>query len=253
MRRAPVERDRQDAASEPHLVGQVVAVGVDHHRGVHPVERALAGQVLLAGVALLGRRPEQHDAAGEGVRTPAVQRVQREKRPDAARRDDVVAAAVPDAGQGVVLGADRHRAAGVPGDELGAQRRLQPVDADRRLDAVPGQQGRQRGGRAVLLERGLRVLVEVERQVAQLAGEGVRGIRQLVGELAGRAGERRLDPRRRGRQRMSLLAQVAAEEVGRNGRLGGEGHGATLSSASGPQVTAALNVIWLAKAPQRAD
>ncbi|GAA1177155.1 hypothetical protein GCM10009584_18290 [Ornithinimicrobium humiphilum] len=58
------EKVGQEAATEPHLVGQVVAVGVHHDRGVDVVEGAAAGHELLAGVALLGGRAEEHDPAG---------------------------------------------------------------------------------------------------------------------------------------------------------------------------------------------
>lgn len=77
---------------------------MDHHGGVDPVERPGAGEEFLAGAVLLGGRAEQHGRAAG----PLQDGDQREEGADGRGADDVVPAAVTDAGQRVVLGQHRH-------------------------------------------------------------------------------------------------------------------------------------------------
>src|SRR5262252_8113895 len=74
-----------------------------HHRGVATVERTLPCHDLLAAEAFLCRRAEVADAAGK----PRAELGERDGSAKSAGRDDVVAAGVADAGQGVVFGEDR--------------------------------------------------------------------------------------------------------------------------------------------------
>jgi hypothetical protein len=83
----------------------VEAGGVDHERGVDPVERAALRHLDLAAAPLLGRRAEHHDAPSRLCRD----RRSREARAQPGGGDDVVPAAVPDAGQRVVLAQHRDR------------------------------------------------------------------------------------------------------------------------------------------------
>src|SRR5699024_943174 len=98
------EGDPQQATAEPHLVGAVIAVAVDHDGRVEAVEGAAASHDLLAGVPFLGRRAQQHDGAGHGVRVGLIEGVQGEEGADSCGGDDVVSAGVADLGQGVVFG-----------------------------------------------------------------------------------------------------------------------------------------------------
>ena len=81
------------------IVAQVGAGGVDHHRRVDAVERALLGHEDLAAAALLGRRAEDDDPAAELVG----ERGGGQPGAEPGGADDVVPAGVADAGQGVVL------------------------------------------------------------------------------------------------------------------------------------------------------
>ncbi|WP_431831702.1 hypothetical protein [Brachybacterium epidermidis] len=83
-----------------------------------------------------------------------------------------MAAAVADAGQGVVLGENRDgRRVGRSGAlaaDLGADRRVQAVHAELGVDAVALEDPHDRGGGAVLLEGDLGMLGEVDHQVDEL-------------------------------------------------------------------------------------
>ncbi len=95
-----------------------------HQRRVYIGEHAALDQDHLAAPALLGRRANHDHAAGQFVH----HRPQAHARGDGRRADDVVAAGVPDLGQGVVLG---HQRDGRPiGDaaRLGPKRGRQPAD-----------------------------------------------------------------------------------------------------------------------------
>ena len=119
---------------------------VHHHRRVHARERAPLEQEHLAAAALLGRRADDADLQVEVVD----ERREREPGADRGRRDDVVPARVPDAGQRVVLGADREvqRTGADPARERGRQVADAGVDREARV----GEHARGPGARPDLLE-----------------------------------------------------------------------------------------------------
>ncbi len=81
----------------------VVAVArVIEQRGIDAGEQPVIDHDLLAAPPLLGRRPEEHDLARQLVRDGG----QGDRRADTGRGHRVVAAAVAETGQGVVLGED---------------------------------------------------------------------------------------------------------------------------------------------------
>ena len=138
-----------------------------------PVEQAVVDHDLLAAAALLGRRPEEDDLARQLVG----ERRQGDGGPDAGRRHRVVAAAVPETGQGVVFGQDPD-----PRTVPAATTRERRPDrgrerAGRLLDheAVTGQDLGHPGGGLVLLERRLGVGVDPVRQVEDLGPGGLDG------------------------------------------------------------------------------
>ena len=155
-----------------------------------PVEQAVVDHDLLAAAPLLGRRAEEDDLAGQLVGD----RGQGDRRADARGGHRVVAAAVAQTGQRVVLGEDpdpravarRARRAGSAADRGGEA-------AGRMLDR------RSRGARSdlgdpgrglVLLERGLRVGVDPVRQLEDLVAGGLDGRGEAglgVGERLGGA------------------------------------------------------------------
>ena len=182
MGRHAVEDDAQAAHAQPGLVGDVVGVGMGLDGGVDAVEHAAHGQDLLGGRVLLGGRGLQDDAAGQGAWAGAGQGGQGEEGAHGVGAHDVVAAAVADAGQGVVLGEDGDGAGGLtgargrrvriptPGD-LGAQGGVHAVDADLGLNAVAAQELGDRGHGVVLLVAGLGVVVDVLGELDDLRGQ----------------------------------------------------------------------------------
>ena len=140
--------------------------------------------------------------------------VQAEEGADRGRADDVVPAAVPDAGQRVVLGEHRDRRAAAAG--AGPQRGVQAVHAHLGVDAVRGEQVGDRAHRPVLGVALLRVGVQVVAEPQQLAAGRLDRLlgpgQQLLGGAGVRGGQRR-----RGRRgplgRGPQLVQVGA--VGR--------------------------------------
>ena len=233
MRGPTGERPGQQPPAEPDLVGDVEPVRVHHDRGVDALQGSVAGQDLLARVPLLGGRAEQHHPAGGRV-ARGHDLVQCEERADAGRRDDIVAAGVADAGQRVVLGADRDGRAGRVAD-LGPERRRHPVRAQLRLDAVPCQHLDQRRRAAVLLEGGLGMLVQPPHDLGELRlqplcrpldrGDGARRARRRRAARSRPAGGVRAARGSRAGQRLpppgGLGDQVV--EVGGAGR-GGAAH-----------------------------
>ncbi|CAM5613014.1 hypothetical protein SCYAM73S_08651 [Streptomyces cyaneofuscatus] len=153
--------DVEGAEGERAEVGQLEGAGVDHHRGVHPVERPGFQEERLARTALLGGCADHSYGQAEfvGVRGEA------ERRADPGGGDQVVAAGVAEAGQRVVLAGDGH------GDgsraDRGPERRLQAVGGGGDVKAVCGQEFGAEGGGAVLLEGGLGVGVDAPAEVEQ--------------------------------------------------------------------------------------
>ena len=177
--RHAVEDDAQAAHAEPGLVGDVVGVGVGLDGGVDAVEHAAHGEDLLGGRVLLGGRGLQDDATGQGAGARAGQGGQGEEGAHGVGAHDVVAAAVADTGESIVLGEDRDGAGQPTGDtclhwgagDLRAQGGVHAIDADLGLDAVAAQQRGDRGHGVVLLVAGLGVVVDVVGEVDDLRSQ----------------------------------------------------------------------------------
>ena len=102
VRRAAAQLNPQLGRGEQAWVGRLVRVRVHHHRGVDAAQRTTPGKQLLARAALLGGRAEHREPATQARH----ERRERQARPQACCRDDVVTAGVPEPGQGVVLAAE---------------------------------------------------------------------------------------------------------------------------------------------------
>jgi hypothetical protein len=120
VRRHPGEAHVEVLDRQARHPGRLEGRWVDHHREVRAVEAAGAQHQDLAAPTLLGGGTEDPDREAELVG----QRCQGQPGTDGGRRDDVVAARVPDPRQGVVLGADRHRQG--PGAGLRDDRGVEP-------------------------------------------------------------------------------------------------------------------------------
>ncbi len=83
---------------------KVDARRMHHHCGIQPVKRPVLCHQFLAAAHFLSRGAEIADAAGQA----AIQRRKAKRCTKAGRGDDVVAAGMADAGQGVILRQDRH-------------------------------------------------------------------------------------------------------------------------------------------------
>ena len=154
VRLAPVVLDAQLGAGERPGDDAVARTGMRHDRGVEAVERALADHRNLAAVDLFGGRADDVHAALQIIDHGADAGARARRR----RGDDVVAAAVADAGERIVLGKDGDRRCAVTGD--GAKRRRQVGDARRDIEALVAQEARQPFAGLELLERKLRVGVD---------------------------------------------------------------------------------------------
>jgi hypothetical protein len=162
-----LERQRHRRQGVPDRDGAVT--GVEHQGRVHVVEHAGLQLDDLAPGALLAGRADHPQRAGrlrQGLQ-------QRGGRADPAGGDEVVPAAVADAGQRVVLqqvGDDR-RAVAV----LRHERGVQPGDGGLHGEAAAGQPVLQQARRAVLGQRQLGMTVQVEAERAERlveAGDG---------------------------------------------------------------------------------
>jgi hypothetical protein len=147
---------------------------VDHHREREVVEAPGVQQRDLPAAALFGRGADDADAdaevggdAGEGLGGA-----------HGGGGDDVVAAGVAEAGQGVVLGdeADGGDAGAGAGAVLGDERGGQAVDPALDREAAGGELVRQQRRRGVFPPGGLGVLV-------QSAADGQQGVEPLVDRL----------------------------------------------------------------------
>ena len=134
--------------------------GVRHQCRVGLIEHAGVDQQLLPAAVLLGRGADHLQGqvqVTEGAVSISGSITQRERGAHGGGGDEVMPAAMPDAGQCVVLDAERHGEGPLPQrrGERGGQ-------AGAALDSEPGllQQRRGAGARPMLLERGLRVLVQ---------------------------------------------------------------------------------------------
>lgn len=149
---------------------------MDHHRAIDAVKGAAANHVFLPRMALFGWGP-QHDDAPRGHRHhPLQRRSEREERTHARGRNDVVAARMTDARQGVVLGEDSDGGVltfveieTLPGRFKGG---LHAVGTTRDSEAAFFDNVREQGGAAVFLEGGLRMCVKIRHDVV----EGVREV-----------------------------------------------------------------------------
>src|SRR5262245_6053021 len=156
-----------------------------HHRRVHAGEGATLEEQDLAAAALLGRGADDAHGQADVVGDPG----RRQAGSHGERRDHVVAAGVPDVGQGVVLGADRdvQRARAGAGDEGGRD------VADAALHPEPGRvEGVGQPARGVLLLEGeLRSGVDAaaeREQVALARGQALAGaVLGVHGALASRS------------------------------------------------------------------
>ncbi len=102
VRLAAVERDVDVLAGEQPALDAGDVRRVEQERGVEAFEQAVADHDPLARAALLGRRPEEDDLAGQLGRD----RGQGDRGADPRGGHRVVAAAVPETRQRVVLGED---------------------------------------------------------------------------------------------------------------------------------------------------
>lgn len=155
-----VQRAQRERA-EP---GRLERPGMDHHRGVHAVEHARLQQQRLAAAALLRRGADHLHGQAEVPRV----RGQCQRGPHGRGRDDVVPARVPEAGQRVVLGAERHRGPAVAGRR--GERGGQPARAGLHSETGRGQRPGQPRRGPVLPERGLRMGVQPVAEPDQQSG-----------------------------------------------------------------------------------
>ena len=129
-----------------------------HHRRADVVEYSAFEHEDLAATGFLGGRTDHADGDAEFVR----ERGQTDARADRGRSNDVVPARVSDAGQRVVLGAEREHqvTAAEPGIEGGRQ----VGDAGAHLETAAAQHVDDLRGAAVLLEGEFRFGVNRMRQ-----------------------------------------------------------------------------------------
>ena len=153
--------------AEHGRIGEVHGHGVRHHRDIDVGERALVHHDHLAAVHLLGRRAEDDDA-----RVGRVDRLdERDGRPDACRRDQVVPAGVADVRERVVLGADGDGDGAVP--PLAAERRLHAVDAGLDIEPLRLDERDELADGVVLLEREFGMRMDLTRDADELVGNVV--------------------------------------------------------------------------------
>ena len=141
------------AYAQQILVEDVPVEAVDHHGAVHVLKDTALDQLHLSAAALLGWRADHLDAAGR-QRVP--HRGEGRARSGARRRDDVVPARMPDAGQRVVLAQDgdgRARAGLDRRAKRGVDARHAPLD----LEALRGEEIRKPARGLDLLEAELGV------------------------------------------------------------------------------------------------
>ena len=152
------------------VVGVGVAHGVGHQRQVHALEHSAFDQQLLAAAVLLGRGADDlHCHVQLGGRLDEC-----EGCPERGAGDEVVAAAVADAGQGVVLHAQRgHQGSAAQG---GAEGGGEIGDAALHGEAGLLQQVGDAVAGAVLLEGDLGVRVDGAGDVEHLGPAGTVGI-----------------------------------------------------------------------------
>jgi len=139
---------------------------------------------------------------------------------------DVVAAAVPDPRQGVVLAEDRDGGdlVAVGGrTDLSAQCGLQPEDAVVMRDAVTIQEGPNRRHGVMLVPPGLRMVVDVVGQLQQLGAQVLEQPAEALAPL-GRGALAGLESRRRGQNGRPLL-RLGAHVLGVSRRRGGRQSG----------------------------
>ena len=144
-----------------------------HDRGVDAVEGPPAREDLLAGRVLLRGSGLEDDPPRQPAVELAVDGREREEGADRLGAHDVVAAAVPDARQGVVLAEDGHGggAGVIDRADLGAQGGRQVEDAVLVVDAVALQKGPDGRHGVVLVPPGLGMVVDVVGQPDQLGAE----------------------------------------------------------------------------------
>ena len=151
---------------------------VRHHRHVDIVEAAGSRHDDLAAVELLRRRAEDDDARVGRIQRPD----QRRRGADSDGRDEVVAAGVANLRQRVVLGADGNRHG--PAPPLAAERRVDAIRVLLHGEALRFEEWHELRVRVVLLERQLRVCVNLARDADEVAGDGIdRRLRALLGPV----------------------------------------------------------------------
>ena len=148
--RLAVELHHQVVHRQHERVDGVLGVGVHHHRQRRAGEGPGVDEVHLAADLLLGRGAQHRHPEAQFVG----QGGQGQARPDGGGRDQVVAAGVAHAGQGIQFGADDHLR---PGGSRRGRRRRSP---GRRPGAPPRSRGRRGtppgGGRSPAPRRPLR-------------------------------------------------------------------------------------------------
>ncbi len=167
--------DPQRSGGEARVVDLVEVARVEHRHRVHPLEGAAVEHDDLAAAALLGRGAQDCDSAGrvgpllgDGDRGGA-----------GGGADQVVAAAVAEPGERVVLGEQRDRrpvAAAVLPAERGRQRRDAALDRE----PVTGEEAAEPAARLLLLEADLRVRVDVGGDPLQLGPQAVDPLRDAL-------------------------------------------------------------------------
>ena len=165
--------DHLDVFGRERVALDVVPVArVVQEGGIDAGEQAVVDHDLLAAPPFLGRRAEEHDLAREVLGD----RGQGDRRTDTRRRHRVVAAAVAETRQGVVLGEDPDaRAVAATTGERRPDRRRQAARRVLDLEPVFPQDLGDPGGRLVLLECRLRVGVDAVREVDDLVAGGLHG------------------------------------------------------------------------------
>ena len=233
--------DDVDVLGRQRLALDVAPVaGVVEQRRVETLEQAVLDHDLLAAAPLLGGRAEEDDLAGQLVG----HRREGDRGADTRGGHRVVAAAVAEAGQGVVLGEDPDPRAVAATTAAAASHG--PRSRGCRPDARP----RSRGGSAPrrprprhdLLERRLGIGVDPMRQVEDLVagrldGGGERGPCRSAYGAAGRDGGQ---SRTRG-----------PPAAGRDGRGGDASEGLSVPCAAGPRVSVPRTASPRPRAPAR--
>ena len=140
-----------------------------HHRGVDTVECAGADHQFLAAAFFFRGRSQQANRAAQ----PVAHCIERKRRAERGRGDQIVSARVADAGQRVVLGQQSHPRARCGAFEFALESGFEAVCRPPHRQSRRGQRVAQQAARMVFIEREFRMRVDVVRDVEQLRGHRV--------------------------------------------------------------------------------